>query len=106
LGKQDPYCGGRYRVRTIQSEMKMSHWIDAPVVERVSDEAVVLDLSDDVWDLCRVDEEGEVLVLVMRKYPGLTQGVEVRILPEGDRYTIAGTTVTCDELLATLRSLP
>jgi hypothetical protein len=47
----------------------MSHWINAPVVERVSDGAALLDLSEDVWDLCDVGEEGDSLVLVIRKYP-------------------------------------
>ena len=106
MDEQRTYCSGRYRVRTIPAEMRMSHWIDAPVVERVSDGAVLLDLSEDVWDLCDVGEDGDTLVLVIRKYPGRTNGVEVRILPEPDRYEIGGKVRTQEELMSALRALP
>ena len=100
------FCGGRYRVTTAASEMKMSHWIDAPVVERLDLGTTVLDLSDDPWDLARVAEDGDDLVLVMTKYPGRTRGVEVRILAGVDRYAIGGRVVSQEELMATLRALP
>jgi hypothetical protein len=106
MDEQQTYCSGRYRVRTVPAEMKMSHWINAPVVERVADGATLLDLSEDVWDLGDVGEEGDTLVLVMRKYPGRTSGVEVRILPEPDRYEIGGSVRTREGLMSALRALP
>jgi hypothetical protein len=106
MDEQRTYCSGRYRVRTIPAEMRMSHWIAAPVVERVSDGVVLLDLSEDVWDVSDVAEEGDTLVLVIRKYPGRTNGVEVHILPEPDRYEIGGSVSTREELMAALRALP
>ena len=106
MDDQRTYCSGRYRVRTILTEMRMSHWINAPVVERVSDGITLLDLSEDVWDLCDVGEEGDTLVLVLRKYPGRTNGVEVRILPELDRYELGGSVRTGTELMLALRALP
>jgi hypothetical protein len=106
MDQQRTYCSGRYRVRTVPTEMRMSHWLNAPVVERVSDGAVLLDLSEDVWDLCDVREEGDTLVLVIRKYPGHTNGIEVRILPEPDRYQIGGKVRTREALMAALRALP
>jgi hypothetical protein len=86
--------------------MRMSHWIDAPVVKRVDDGATLLDLSEDVWDLCDVKEDGDILVLVIRKYPGHTNGVEVRILPEPERYELGGRNKTREELMSALRALP
>lgn len=106
MDEQRTYCSGRYRVRTVPAEMKMSHWINAPVVERVSDGTALLDLSEDLWDLCDVGEDGDILVLVIRKYPGRTNGVEVRILPEPDRYEIEGKVRTREELMSALRALP
>lgn len=106
MNEPQTYCSGRYRVRTVPAEMGMSHWINAPVVERVADGAILLDLSEDVWDLGDVSEEGDTLVLVMRKYPGRTNGIEVRILPEPDRYTIGGGVRTWEELMTALRALP
>ena len=106
MDEQRTYCGGRYRVRTVPIEMRMSHWLNAPVVERAGDGVVLLDLSEEVWDLSDVAEEGDSLVLVLRKYPGRTNGVEVRILPEPDRYELEGRVRTREELLAALRALP
>src|SRR4029450_631216 len=106
MDEQQTYCSGRYRVRTVPAEMKMSHWINAPIVERVGDGATLLDLSEDVWDLCAVDEVGDTLVLVMRKYPGRTKGLEVRILPEPDHYEIGGRMTTREGLMLELRALP
>ena len=93
-------------MRTVPAEMRMSHWLNAPVVEHVSDGTARLDLSEDVWDLCDVGEEGDTLVLVIRKYPGHTNGVEVRILPEPDRYQLGGKARTLEELMSALRALP
>jgi hypothetical protein len=43
----------------------MSHWLTAPIVERVADGVTLLDLSGDLWDLGDVSEEGDILVLVI-----------------------------------------
>ena len=106
MAEQRTYCNGRYRVRTILTEMRMSHWINAPVVEHASDGATLLDLSEDLWDLCEIGEDGDTLVLVIRKYPGRTNGVEVRILPEPGRYQLGGKVRTREELMSALRGLP
>src|SRR5690349_21554551 len=100
------FCAGTYRVETESVEMRMSHMIAAPLVTRVADGTAVLDLTQDIWDLQDVREEGEVLVLVMRKYPGLTNDVEVRILPGDNRFDIAGRGVTREELMAALGEYP
>ncbi|MBV9865795.1 MAG: hypothetical protein JO316_10615 [Abitibacteriaceae bacterium] len=104
------FCNGRYRVSTVSSEMRMSHWIDAPIVTRVEDGSSILDLSQEIWDLQDTREEGEVLVLIIRKYPGLTNGVEVSILPELGSFLIADSNarrnVTREELMAKLSEYP
>ena len=100
------YCAGRYQVQTVASEMRMSHWIEAPVVTRVEDGTTVLDLSEEMWDLQETREEDDVLLLVMRKYPGITNDVEVRILPRQDAFSIKGRTVTRQQLMADLREFP
>ena len=100
------YCDGRYKVRTVSFEMRMSHWVDAPIVERVEDGATVLDLSGDLWDLWSIREDDDALVLMMRKYPGLTNDVEVRVLPENDSFSIMGKNVTLEELISELKKFP
>ncbi|MBP8253050.1 MAG: hypothetical protein KAX40_11855 [Herpetosiphon sp.] len=100
------FCHGRYHVQTIAVEMRMSHWINAPIVVRISDGAVMLDLSDDVWDLCQVNEAGDTLVLVMRKYSGRTNKIELGIFPELNRYSLQGEVKTQEELLLALQAYP
>jgi hypothetical protein len=106
MQEEQLYCGGRYRVTTVSSEMKMSHWVEAPLVERVPGAATVLDLTDTLWDLCAVREERDVLVLVMRKYPGAAPNVEVRILPAHDRFAFGGKVLAQDELMSALQAYP
>lgn len=106
MNTEPTYCGGRYRVRTVDVEMRMSHWLRAPVVERASDGAPLLDLSGELMDLCAVSEAGGVLVLLLRKYPGRTNDVVVRLLPEPERFELTGRVHTAAELIAALRALP
>ena len=96
------YCSGRYRVRTFTVEMRMSHWLDAPSVTRATDGGVVLELSEDIWDLQDVQEEGEILLLVLRKYPGRTNGVQVRVLSPSPAFSLNGKVVTGPELTVML----
>jgi len=65
MNEPQTYCNGRYRVRIIPAPMRMSHWLTAPIVERVADGVTLLDLSGDLWDLGDVSEEGDILVLVI-----------------------------------------
>jgi hypothetical protein len=98
------FCDGRYRVRTVSFEMRMSHWVEAPIVENAETGATILDLSQEIWDLQTLREEGSELVLVMRKYPGLTNDVEVRIFAEGDKFSVAGKNVNLKELMLQLNA--
>ncbi len=80
----------------------MSHWLDTPVVRRADNDAIVLDLSGELWDLSSIREEADELVLTMRKYPGKTNDIEVRVLPDFETFSIAGKTLTRSELLKAL----
>ena len=95
-------CDGRYLLVTTSFEMRMSHWVDAPAVRNASTGATVLDLSSSLWDLWSYREEAGDLVLVLRKYPGTSPPVEVRVLPEGDAFRLGADTLTRAELLSRL----
>ena len=99
-------CGGRYLLVTTPFEMRMSHWTDAPTVRSATSGAVVLDLSDSLWDLWSFREEDGDLVLVLRKYPGTTSGIELRVLAEEGAFRLGSETLTRDELLSALNTFP
>jgi hypothetical protein len=66
----------------------------------------VLDLSTSLWDLWSFREEDGDLVLVLRKYPGTTSGLEVRVLAEEGMFRLGSETLTRDYLLSALDAFP
>ncbi|MGA0560754.1 hypothetical protein ACO2Q8_29075 [Larkinella sp. VNQ87] len=72
-------------------EVRMSHWIQAPRVFRVQDQAQLFDLQGDVWSADKVtwlsDSEVELYV---RKYPGQVSCDLVLDLAEGTGKAICG----------------
>ena len=72
----------------------MSHWVNAPRVEDGLSGKTLLDLSDKLWDLLRVEEGEEKLILVLRKYPGISKEVQIVIGKDGQMFL---NDVLCDE---------
>lgn len=84
------YCKDKYKIVINSYEMRMSHWVDGPHIQRVSDNQTLLDCSNNLWSLDEVKEDGEDLVLSMRKYDGHRGSVEVRIIDGGKEYFFQG----------------
>jgi hypothetical protein len=65
----------------VAEEMRMSHWLDLPILIETEGEKRLLDLSDSLWSADRVtwsDDSGRVS-LEMRRYPGDAPSVSVEI---------------------------
>ena len=73
----------------------MSHWVNAPRVEDVLSGKELLDLSSDLWDLVRVEEDEEKVILFLRKYPGISKEVQIVIGQDGQMFLNG---VLCDEI--------
>jgi len=76
-----PSPDGKYVVTLVAEEMRMSHWLDLPILSAVEGMQRLLDLSDSLWSADSViwsDDSGRVS-LEMRRYPGDAPGVSVEI---------------------------
>lgn len=89
------YLGGYIKITLIPYEIRMSHWVSAPRVEDILSGKTLLDLSDELWDLLRVEEGEEKLILVLRKYPGISKEVQIVIGKDGQMFLNG---VLCDEI--------
>lgn len=78
------YFDGQLRVTAVPHEMRMSHWVYAPKVEETATGNVLLDLTGGLWDIVGAKEEGEMLTLSLRKYPGNSEGISIS-LRKGER---------------------
>lgn len=86
---------GRYRLETVAHEMRMSHWINAPIL-RDPQGHVLLDLSDNIWDLRAARETDTGLVLSLARYPDGATLYEVELqlfvgkaVLQGNTYPLA-----------------
>lgn len=97
--KEKIFCDGKYKIQICSYEMRMSHWVDGPLVVRCHDNRTILDCSDNLWHLDSTEEAGDELILSMRKYDGHRGGVEVRILHGGNEFSFQGERMTHARLL-------
>lgn len=97
------FCNDRLRVEIFHSEMRMSHWIDAPRVLREADRTWLLDLADSVWHLVAAREDRDELVLSLQKYPDATVQHELRIRASDERCRFDGEPMTLEAARERLR---
>lgn len=65
------HCNGRLAITVEPREMRMSHWLYAPLVVDQQRQQTLLDLSDSQWDLMSTSKESDHgIELSLRKYPG------------------------------------
>jgi len=76
-----PSPDGQYAVMLVAEEMRMSHWLDLPILYEVEGKRRLLDLSDSLWSADSVawSDDSRRVSLAMRRYPGDAPGVSVEI---------------------------
>jgi hypothetical protein len=76
-----PSPDGRYIVALVAEEMRMSHWLDLPILSEAAGKRRLLDLSDSMWSADSVvwRDDSRRVSLEMRRYPGDAPGVSVEI---------------------------
>ncbi|PCR93816.1 hypothetical protein CP336_25325 [Pseudomonas fluorescens] len=73
------HCNGRLAITVEPREMRMSHWLYAPLVVDQQRQQTLLDLSDSQWDLISSEETAEGIDLLLRKYPGDRPAVNLSV---------------------------
>src|SRR4051794_17559031 len=61
--------------------MRMSHWLNLPILHEIEGKRRLLDLSDSLWSADSVawSDDSRRVSLAMRRYPGDAPGVSVEI---------------------------
>lgn len=97
-----PLFHDRYQLETLPQEMRMSHWIQAPTLTDVSSGEVLLDLSDDIWDLRAAQAHETGIQLSMARYPDGQHTLTLMIWPDRQEAEFAGQRLPLRELPAAL----
>lgn len=81
---------GKFKLETIPHEMKMSHWVYAPVLINTESNVAVLDLTGNVWDFRSATESTDSITLLLARYPDGSKEYEIRLYPSKGEATING----------------
>ena len=84
------FCSGRYRLRTVPHEMKMSHWVYAPVLSDEREGHNILDLSNGAWDLIEATEDENKIILSMARYPDSNDKHQITLLLTESLVMVSG----------------
>ncbi|ERS10694.1 hypothetical protein Q668_03665 [Alcanivorax sp. PN-3] len=84
------FHNGRYRLDTVPREMRMSHWVHAPVLIDTETSEVLLDLGDSPWDLRGAKEEGRAILLTLAHYPDGNKEYELLLYPDAGTMAVGG----------------
>lgn len=85
--------------------MRMSHWIDAPVIFDTVSNTEILSLEGDVWHLLSAKETISSIMLVLARYPSINTEYELILNPIKDVATINGITTKIGSVLKTLKAI-
>lgn len=83
------FLNGKYKLATIAHEMRMSHWLYAPVLTNLETQEVLLDLQDSIWDLRSAKESEDSILLTLARYHEGNSEYLVELNP------IEGTAIVC-----------
>ena len=98
MNQVDYYCENRFRVTCVPTEMRMSHWVYAPLIEDTKNDKILLDLRDKLWDLTEAQDDNGSLKFKLRKYPGTSGTLDISINADSDTYFLEGRSLTKPEL--------
>ena len=96
------FCSKKLKVEIVSHEMRMGCFTDSPIITMVANNRVLLDLSYKLWDLEKIKEKNQMLIMTLRKYPGTTTGIEVSIDTIGNLF-LHGVKMEHDELMTKLQ---
>lgn len=67
---------GKYKVVFSSMEMRMSHWVDSPMIIEVATNTLLYTPSNNLWsaDTVKWSDDSRYVVMSMREYPGTKKG--------------------------------
>ncbi|WP_236177397.1 MULTISPECIES: hypothetical protein [Pseudomonas] len=97
------HCNGRLAITVEPREIRMSHWLYAPLVVDQQRQQTLLDLSGSQWELISTTHEtAGGIDLLLRKYPGDTPTVTLSVSFDDGMLRLDGRSVELSGLEAAL----
>ena len=96
---------GRFKLDVISHEMKMSHWIYAPVLTDTLSNHCYFNLTNKIWDLSSVKETEFGVTLLIEKYSENQEQYEIQIFIDKNEALINDTAISIFEIDAFLNKL-
>ncbi len=90
MNTEQSFHKGKFKLETIPHEMRMSHWIYAPVLIDTESHTKVLDLIGNIWDLRSATESTDSITLMLARYPDGGKEYEVKLYPTKGEACING----------------
>ena len=59
----------KFTLSVLSQEIKMSHWVDSPVITDTKSQEIILDLSNTAWHLVKWGEIDFGIEMTLAKYP-------------------------------------
>ncbi|WP_396586615.1 hypothetical protein [Bermanella sp. R86510] len=81
---------GKFKLETIPHEMRMSHWVYAPVLIDVETNTKVIDLIGNIWDFRSATESSESITIILARYPDGAKEYELKLYPAKGEASING----------------
>ena len=98
------YCDGKLRLEIEESEVRMSHWVNAPRLIMALTGDVLFDLTQSLWDIENAQETDGVLLLTLREYPGTHGSATLAVDPRSGALSVGAKQVARNELQKALRA--
>jgi hypothetical protein len=76
------FLNGRYRLEIIPHEMRMSLWVDAPLITDTQTNTAILDLRDSIWSLRGTSATLDSITLTLARYPDGNKEYKLCVYPE------------------------
>lgn len=81
---------GKFKLETIPHEMRMSHWVYAPVLMDVESNTKIIDLIGNIWDFRSATESIDSITIMLARYPDGEKEFELKLYPEKGEASING----------------
>ncbi|ACA87230.1 conserved hypothetical protein [Shewanella woodyi ATCC 51908] len=98
MNDEQYFLDGKFMLKSVPHEIKMSHWIDAPVLIDTKSNNTVLDLTGGVWDLKSVFSSTDSITIILARYPNRENDLELILFPLKGVATINGKSISITDI--------
>lgn len=90
MSTEQYFLKGKYKLSTTPHEMRMSHWVYAPVIINTDNDEVILNLEGNIWDFRSAKETRDSIILKLARYSDGNKEYEMKLQLSAKTVTING----------------